>query len=118
MKVDDFSVRIDEGQLDDLRKAVAAARLPPDFYEGTQPDLGVTSQWMKEAKRQWETTYDWSVSTFSCAMKRADSVSAAGASLNASSTRSSTSRPTSRTTTAPTASTSSTPAQVRRMRSL
>lgn len=61
-----FKVDIPDSQLKELHNAVAASRLPPPFYEGTQPEFGVTSEWMRKAKERWLNGYDWCASTRLC----------------------------------------------------
>ncbi|KAH8828653.1 epoxide hydrolase [Flagelloscypha sp. PMI_526] len=54
-----FTISISQARLKDLEDALKAARLPPPFFEGTQPPFGMTTDWLRGALDAWKTTYDW-----------------------------------------------------------
>lgn len=58
-----FKVSIPQSDLDDLTTLIKLGRLPPPTYEGTQPAMGVTNTWMKDARTYWSDTFDWFVIT-------------------------------------------------------
>jgi pimeloyl-ACP methyl ester carboxylesterase len=59
MHTSPFTVNIPQQRLDELKSQLSIARLPPAFYEGTQPKFGVTSEWVRDALKEWKENYDW-----------------------------------------------------------
>lgn len=54
-----FTIAIPQERLDELKSTLSAARLPPPFYEGTRPEFGPTTEWLKAALDEWKNKYDW-----------------------------------------------------------
>jgi len=54
-----FKVSFSDASLDELKTLLKLSKLPPPTYEGKQTNLGVTRQWMEEAKTRWENGFDW-----------------------------------------------------------
>ncbi|KAH8828154.1 Alpha/Beta hydrolase protein [Flagelloscypha sp. PMI_526] len=58
-KTTPFTISISQDRLDELKNSLNAARLPPPFYEGTQPHFGMTTDWLRGALHEWKTSYSW-----------------------------------------------------------
>jgi microsomal epoxide hydrolase len=64
LKPQPFRLSIPDEQLEELKTLTKLSKLPPPTYEGTQPQYGVTSEWMKNARDYWLNEFDWYA--FSC----------------------------------------------------
>ncbi|KAB8360950.1 hypothetical protein FH972_024682 [Carpinus fangiana] len=56
-----FQAEASQQQLDNFKQLVRLAPLGPQTYENAQEDqrYGISWKWMSEAKKLWETSYDW-----------------------------------------------------------
>lgn len=54
-------VEFPQADLDELRAALAASRVGPETFEGSQQDrkYGITTQWLRDAKAAWLNDFDW-----------------------------------------------------------
>lgn len=62
LKVQPFSFKVSDEDLQQFQLLVKHSRLAPQTYENSQPEtitFGVTHEWMKKTKHYWETQYDW-----------------------------------------------------------
>jgi len=55
-----FSVSIPENQLAALRTLLELSPIPTPFHEGTDPELGITTAWLTNAKSHWLDNFTWS----------------------------------------------------------
>jgi len=59
IEVEDFTIAISDKDIEEFKTLLKLSKLPPVTHEGTQERLGITREWMKNAKTHWEETYDW-----------------------------------------------------------
>lgn len=59
LEVTPFKAAIPEASVDELITLVKLSKLPPPSYEGGQDKYGVTSAWMRQARDQWLSKYNW-----------------------------------------------------------
>lgn len=53
-----FEIHIPEPKLAEMRDMIKIAKLSPETFESQDKRFGVTSEWIAQAKSQWET-FDW-----------------------------------------------------------
>jgi pimeloyl-ACP methyl ester carboxylesterase len=56
--IEQFEIHVDEAVLDDLRRRLAAARIP-DQIDGTGWEYGIPADYLRELVDYWRDTYDW-----------------------------------------------------------
>lgn len=64
-----FRVNFTDEELARLQARISAAKTPGPFFEGRHPahnagdkhfsDFGVSSEWILNAKKYWQTEFDW-----------------------------------------------------------
>lgn len=54
-----FKLAVPQKQLDEMYGLLKTAKLPPPTYEGTQPSMGVTREWMSSTRDYWRKKFDW-----------------------------------------------------------
>ena len=56
-----YNVSIPDEVVQNMRQILQLSRLPRDTFENTQTDrrYGVPLSWISNAKREWETNFDW-----------------------------------------------------------
>jgi microsomal epoxide hydrolase len=60
-------VHFTDEELNDLKSALKASKLAKPTWESSENakgEWGISSAWMKEAKRVWENEFDWFVDSF------------------------------------------------------
>jgi len=58
-EVNKATVSFSDDEVNNLQTLVKLSRLPRETYEGKHREFGITSAWMREAKDQWENSFDW-----------------------------------------------------------
>jgi pimeloyl-ACP methyl ester carboxylesterase len=58
MTIEQFTIRVDDAVLEDLRDRLARARIP-DQIEGTGWDYGIPAAYVRELVEYWRDKYDW-----------------------------------------------------------
>lgn len=62
LKVEPYKLQVSDEDLKLYQQLIKLSRLAPPTYESSRDsieDYGVTTNWMTEAKKYWETQYDW-----------------------------------------------------------
>ena len=61
LKTQKFSVSIPENKLQEFNQLLRLSPLGPTTFENSQTDqrLGLSYEWMADAKSYWETRFDW-----------------------------------------------------------
>lgn len=62
-----YIVHFTDEELNDLKSALKASKLAKPTWESSENakgEWGISSAWMKEAKRVWENEFDWFVDSF------------------------------------------------------
>jgi microsomal epoxide hydrolase len=56
-----FKVSVSDELLKGMKQLLRLSRVPGDTYENTQSDrrYGVPLSWIRNAKDEWETNFDW-----------------------------------------------------------
>ena len=58
MSIEPFVIRIEDAQLDDMRRRLRATRWAPDFGN-ERWTYGVERGWLEDMVRYWANDYDW-----------------------------------------------------------
>lgn len=58
-----FELRIDEQRLQDFKTLLKLSPIAKETYENLRADgeYGVTREWMLDAKKNWQESFDWYV---------------------------------------------------------
>ncbi|KAF2112622.1 Alpha/Beta hydrolase protein [Lophiotrema nucula] len=62
LKPEEFTLKVPQQEVDHFYQLLKLSPLAPETYENTRTDpnqFGVNHEWMSEAKKHWETGYDW-----------------------------------------------------------
>ncbi|KAH9845569.1 Epoxide hydrolase [Teratosphaeria destructans] len=65
LKIQPFKAHVSQEELDDFKQLVRLSKIGPKTYENQITDVkdftsfGISRQWMEDAKKHWETKYDW-----------------------------------------------------------
>lgn len=61
LKPEKFTAHVSDQDLDDFKQLLKLSKLGPKTYENQKPDnyLGISREWLAEAKSHWESQYDW-----------------------------------------------------------
>jgi microsomal epoxide hydrolase len=61
LKLEPFTVDIDDESLNELKALLKSAKLPIVTFENTREDrrFGITRKWIQVAKAKWENQFDW-----------------------------------------------------------
>lgn len=56
-----FEAHVSDAVLFDFKQLLRLSKIGPQTYENLQEDrrFGVTHEWLTQAKKHWETIYDW-----------------------------------------------------------
>lgn len=56
-----FKASISDEKLTELKQLLKYSKVGPVVYENQQEDrrFGITRDWLINAKKEWETTFDW-----------------------------------------------------------
>lgn len=54
-----FQVTMTSAQLEQLKRDVESARLPPRTFENGSTDFGVSHAWMSSTLKYWREEFDW-----------------------------------------------------------
>jgi microsomal epoxide hydrolase len=59
-----YKVAVPEEQLSELQQLLKLSKIGPETYENLHADpregkFGLTREWLVNAKKEWETTWEW-----------------------------------------------------------
>ncbi|TGZ80368.1 alpha/beta-hydrolase [Ascodesmis nigricans] len=57
--IEPFRVNIPLAKITEMNTLIRLGKLPPPTYEGTNRSLGISSEWMRQAKDQWANRFSW-----------------------------------------------------------
>lgn len=57
--IEPFKLAVPQEQIDEMYQFLKLGKLAPPTYEGTQPSLGVTREWVVNTRTYWEKKFDW-----------------------------------------------------------
>lgn len=61
LKPQSFTAHVSDQEIDDFKQLLKLSKIGPKTYENQKPDhyLGISREWLADAKKHWETQYDW-----------------------------------------------------------
>lgn len=63
LKPEKFTAHVSDEELNDFKQLLKLSKIGPKTYENQDNDfnryLGIKREWLSDAKKHWETSYDW-----------------------------------------------------------
>ena len=61
LKAQPFQAHVSDQELNDFKQLLKLSKIGPKTYENLKTDryFGISRDWLTEAKKHWETKFDW-----------------------------------------------------------